>query len=234
MKKGSIHPLLCLCFLVFLLFPVVAHAATAVTATNATPTEEANAIEGDLSFGYAINTGAPSLELDTSAVFCPDVATFVLDRSDSAEVQKAFNAADLGDGTWQIPDPETGTSVVAKTQYAASAYTDDPSTATSSGSTLPIVSKSAISIVPIRWNRCWRLRRGYTCGVVSSCPGGCFSGYKYVQLANFLVCRWTGSPFDRCLDSLRPVCRLNRYTCRDCTGPILASWLNFRFVCATF
>jgi len=35
------------------------------------------------------------------------------------------------------------------------------------------------------------------------------------------VCSYTGRPFDLCLDSLQAVCQLNRYTCRDCTGPVL-------------
>ena len=231
MKNTLLRLLLGLCLLSLAVPALAATAAT--TSTQLSPQDEATAVQGDLGFGYAISSGGASLGIDTSAVFIPDTATLVVDPGDTAAVQSQLSATDNGNGTWTLPDPETGVAVTAKVQYATSTYASD-ATAHPVSSTLPVVSSAAVSIAPVLWNRVWRLRRGYACGVQAFCPGGCFFGYGYVALKKFLVCSYTGRPVDLCLDSLQAVCKLNRYTCRDCTGPILGSWLNYRYVCATF
>ncbi len=198
-----------------------------------TPVETASAVQGDLGFGYAIGTGSPALAVDTSAVFIPGTATLVVDPGDTAAVQSQLNATDNDNGTWTLPDPETSTYVTARVQYAASAYADDV-TVKPVGSSLPVVSKAAISIVPGLWFQGYRIRRGYACGQQGSCPGGCNNGYAYTSLKKFLLCAYTGRPWDYCLDSLQPVCLLRQYKCLDCTGGVINQWLNYQYVCATF
>jgi hypothetical protein len=229
--NGHRQPILWSLLLVLTLVP---SALLAQTSPEPGPRAEADSLEEDLGFGYRARDGAASLALNHSAVFCPDPALLVVDRSDEREVQNALQATDLGNGTWAVPDPETGETVVARVQYAGSTY--GAANEVSAGSTLPRISPSEIVVLPLHWNRCWRIRRGHLCGVQGNCgPAGCLpGGYSWAQLNNFLVCRWTGNFFDRCLESLRPVCRLNRHRCRDCTGGVVASFFNFRWVCAVF
>lgn len=222
--------ILCSCLLVLAL-PLAA-------AAQDSPTDEAAALEGDLGVAYSVTDGSPVLQVDHLGVFCFEPALLIVDRAEEKTVLESLGANDLGDGTWEVPDEETGEVVVAKVQYASGVYgtgdVEGSGTASSLSSALPTVSVQNLSILPIRWNRCQRIRRGYACGTLGSCPGGCFGGYQYAHIGNHLVCRWTGNFFDLCVERLRPVCRLNRYTCRDCTGPITGSWLNYRWVCATF
>lgn len=221
---------------------VLALALPVAAAAQDRPTDEAAALEGDLGVAYSVTDGSPVLQADHLGVFCFEPALLIVDRAEEQVVLDSLGASDLGDGTWEVPDEETGEVVVAKVQYASGVYgtaetsenLDEASGTARLSSSLPTVSAQSLSILPIRWNRCQRIRRGYACGTLGSCPGGCFSGYKYAHLGNHLVCRRTGNFFDLCVERLRPVCRLDRYTCRDCTGPITGSWLNYRWVCATF
>jgi len=220
------------------LMAVAALGGAVASAQELPPREEAEQIEEDLGFGYVARDGAVALSTDTSAVFCPVPGVLVVDRSDEAEVLRLLNARDLGDGKWEVPDPDTRTPVVASVQYAAYSYDDgDAEAEASSADTavrLPPVPKADVSIAPNPWG-CHRILRGYICGTLGSCGNGqCRSGHRITQVRRFLTCRFTGNRQDRCLQFLAPVCRLTRYTCRDCTGPIIGSWPLRRWVCAVF
>jgi hypothetical protein len=200
------------------------------------PREEAEQIEEDLGFGYAARDGALALAADTSAVFCPLPAVLVVDRGDEAEALRLLNGRDLGDGRWEVPDSESGGAVVASVQYATYSYEDgDAPDAPADGTVqLPRVPKADVTIAPHPWP-CRRILRGYICGTPGNCGNGqCFAGQRITQVRRFLNCRFTGNRQDRCLQFLAPVCRLTRYTCRDCTGPILGTFPLRRWVCAVF
>lgn len=67
-------------------------------------------------FGYVVRTGDVAVALDTAAVFCPSSRAIILHPHHINNAMVQFNAADNGDGTWTIPDPETGVEVVADTR----------------------------------------------------------------------------------------------------------------------
>lgn len=224
MKNGRNRLIAWSCLLALPFFSAVGFAQPSPAGSN----------EENAGYGYHLKDGTPSLEMDTAAVFAPDQGLIVVDPSNEKAVQESFKATDLGDGAWSIPDPETGIGIVTKVQHAASVYTDNPGNVTPTQTSLKVVAKSEVSVLALFAPRIWRLRLGYLCDTVGSCPGGCQNGDRYVPLNRHLVCRWTGRPWHLCLDYLLPVCRVDHYTCRDCTGPILWQALNLRYVCATF
>lgn len=201
-----------------------------------TPGQEADALEEDLGYGYNTRDGSAALELQNSATFCADAATVVVDPTDADAVREILGASDLGNGTWEVPAPDNGDVIVAKVQNATAFYSADVDE-TGSGAlaaSLPVISSASISIVRPIWQRCWRVRRYHQCGTLGACPGGCFFGFHFTLIRNHLDCRFTGNPADHCLEFLYPVCRLNKNLCRDCSGPIVASWPWNKWVCAVF
>ncbi len=223
MKNGRNRLIAWSCFLALLL------PATVLAQTN--PGEQTNAPEENAGYGYHIKNGTPSLAMDSAAVFAPDQGVILVDPSNESVVQQTFQAEDLGDGTWSLPDPETGANVVAKVQYAASVYATDPAITTPTQTALPVVPRDQVSILPLIAPRIFRIRLGYTCDLWSSCPGGwCQNGTITTTISNHRICRWTGRFWNVCVDFLAPVCRTTHYTCRDCTGPFWHS-LNLRYVC---
>jgi hypothetical protein len=215
--------------------------SAAAMAQELPPREEAEEIEEDLGFGYSARDGALAVAVDTSAVFCPVPGVLVVDRTDEADVVRILGAKDLGEGRWEVPNPDTGAPVVANVQYAAYSYaeandtpTPAPTDATSVEVRLPVIARADVTIAPHPWP-CRRILRGYICGTPGNCGNGaCQSGHRITQARRFLTCRFTGNRQDRCLQFLAPVCRLTRYTCRDCTGPIVGTWPLRRWVCAVF
>ena len=218
-----------------LALPLFSATAFASTSNSISPRQRAEALEENAGYGYRLADGTPSLELDTAAVFAPDQAVIVVDQINQQAVRDYFKAQDLGNGTWRIPDPETGDPVIAKVQYAKSVYTEAPATDVAARPGLPVISRQAVSILPIHWFRLFRLRFGHRCGVPGYClPGSCDNGFVSFQIGQHLLCEYTGSWSDICLDFLRPVCQLVQYGCYDCTGPIIGQWPQHRYVCATF
>jgi hypothetical protein len=219
------------------LWAALALIAAGASAQELPPREEAEEIEEDLGFGYAARDGAVALAADTSAVFCPVPGVLVVDRADEAEVLRMLNGRDLGDGKWEVPDPDTRAPVTASVQYAAYSYPDgevSDAPPDSAVTAAPQIAKADVVVAPHPW-ACHRILRGYICGTPGNCGNGqCRSGHRVTQVRRFLTCRFTGNRQDRCLQFLAPVCRLTRYTCRDCTGPIVGSWPLRRWVCAVF
>jgi hypothetical protein len=215
--------------------PLFAATAAAQQSDDPTPREEGASLEENLRYGYSTNDGRLSLEANNLATFCPDAAVLAVHPDHTDKVLEQLNARDVGNGTWEVPDPETGKVVTAKVQYASSVYDDGSATAESlKEEKLPIVSTRAVAVVPILYPRCWALRFHHECGNFGNCGNGaCLpGGFRFVQVRNFLVCR--PQLWSICLEFLSPVCRLNRYFCRDCTGPIVAFWPSYRWVCAVF
>jgi hypothetical protein len=229
MKDQRNRLIACFCLLALPLFPAATFSATS------SPRQQVEALEENAGYGYRLEDGTPSLELDTAAVFAPDQAVIVVDQINQQAVRDYFKAQDLGNGTWSIPDPETGETVIAKVQYAKSVYTEAPATARPARTGLPVISRQAVSILPIHWPRLFRLRFGHRCGVLGSClPGSCDNGFVSFQIGQHLLCEYTGLWGDICIDSLKAVCQLVQYGCYDCTGPIIGQWPQLRYVCAVF
>jgi hypothetical protein len=238
MKNGRARLIAWSCLLALPLFSAAAFAASSSSATSSSidgPRKQAEALEENAGYGYLLKDGTPSLEINTAAVFAPDDAVLVVDRNNEQAVKDSFKAQDLGNGTWSIPDPETGATVIAKVQYARSVYTNNPATASPVRPGLPVVSRLAVSILPLHWPRAFRLRFGHRCGVPGYClPGSCANGFVSFAIGQHLLCEYTGAWGDICIDYLKPVCQLVQYNCLDCTGSIVNQWPNYRYVCATF
>jgi len=200
--------------------------------------DDAEMQEEPAGFGYLVDTGELAVATDTAAVFCPAAGAIILHPHHANEALAQFSAKDNGDGTWEIPDPDTGEPVKAQTQFATAIFDDGRGGSNAaelrSLASLRVVSASNVALAPWLWPRCWRLRLHYRCGVVGVCPfnGQCFYGYLFSQRRNFLQC--TYAPWNLCLEFLYPVCTVTRYTCRDCTGPIIWRRPLNRFVCAVF
>lgn len=221
--------------LLLALFPV---SSVAQITTDPTPRVAAESLEEDLGYGYNTQDGRLALGLNSSAVFCPLAETIAVDPNDQQEVRTQLNATDQGDGTWAIPHPDTGETVIAKVQYASYAFATGTSSDVardSIGSPLPVIDASRVHILPQVWSSCWRLRRRFACGNIGNCGNGsCYNGFRTVQVRNFLYCRYTGYWGDICLERLYPVCQLRQYNCLDCTGAIIRTWPSNRWVCALF
>ena len=221
--------------------PAVAQDASDVEEWTVTTesSEEAQLLEPSFAYGFLHKDGSLAISPDTVGVFCPDLALMIIHPSYAFDVMSEFGAVELDPDHWSIPDPETGDMVTVRVQSAEYTY-DDGSDASSKIlgeglAVLPVVAANKVALVPWPYFRFWRLRIHYICGVPGSCPslpGGCWNGYQYSKLRNFLQC--TYQPWALCLEWFHPVCRLTRYTCRDCTGPIV--WRrNFgRWVCALY
>jgi len=200
------------------------------------PQEEADGLAEEPGYGYAAVDGRLALATDTAAVFCPDSNAILLHPEHQKEAQAQLGATDLNDGTWAIPDPDTGDTVIAKTQLAS--YNFDAGGNDSDElltlATLPVVSRTQVALIPWFWPRCWRLRIHYQCGVIGNCPlqGLCFGGYQITKRRRFLRCAF--SPWSFCFEFYYPVCTLTRYTCRDCTGPVRFRRPLNQWVCAVF
>lgn len=234
MKSASNRSMLWCSLLALALLPLFA-AAAAAQDEDLTPREEGAALEENLLYGHSVIDGSLALAIDNIATFCPFPGVLVVhpDHADLAREQLKAEAVD--DETWAVPDPETGDVVTAKVQYASAVYDDGTATAARlQEETLTVLSSRAISIVPILWPRCWTIRLNHTCGTLGSCgPAGCQpGGFTWSTWRNHLVCRW--QPGSLCLQFLAPVCRLDRYFCSDCTGPITNTWIFNRWVCAVF
>lgn len=249
MKSFLCRPALCaLAVLTVAAFPVLAQTG------EVSPREESDATEEDLGYGYSPTDGLPVIADDTIYVFSAQAPLLVVHPDYVGETLDHLQGVDNGDGTWTVTDPDTGDQVVVKPQLAAYVYSTDTadeepvdSTSTSSvrvtgGATsmtaeldaLPILARSVIvAPYPYPLWPYYRLLRFYQCNTAGNCPwGGCLWGLQWSQLRSFRVCGFTGNFWDRCLQFLYPVCRLTRYTCRDCTGPILWQADYRRWVCA--
>lgn len=200
--------------------------------------DDAEMQEEPAGFGYLVDTGELAVATDTAAVFCPAAGAIILHPHHAAQALDQFGAKDNGDGTWEIPDPETQAPVTAETQFATAVFDDGRGGSNAdelrSLASLRVVPAGNVALAPWLWPRCWRLRLHYRCGVVGRCPfnGQCIYGYFFSQRRNFLQC--TFAPWNLCLEFLYPVCTITRYTCRDCTGPIIFRRPLNRFVCAVF
>jgi hypothetical protein len=220
------------CSLFALALALLSTGAATAQDEGLTPRQEGANLEENLRYGLNAADGTLALAVDHAGVFCPFPGVLVVNPAHQATVLKELKATDAGDGSWVVPDPETGEEVNAKVQFAAAVYDDGSASATSlQAQGLPVISASAVSIVPIFWPRCWAIRLNHICGTFSNCgPGGCQNGFRFLTLRNHWVCRW--QPGFICLEFLAPVCRLNQYFCRDCSGPIIGSWIFSRWVCA--
>lgn len=238
-----------LCWLAFLLV-----AAVPVLAQNGevSPRAESDATEEDLGYGYSPTDGLPVLADDTIYVFSAEAPLLVVHPGYVEDALAHLQGVDNGDGTWTVTDPETGDEVVVKPQFAAYVYstgsadeepvdgaasvraTGEAARLTGDLQLLPILARPVIiSPYPYPLWPYYRLRRYYQCNTGGRCPwGGCLWGLQWTQLRPFRVCGYTGNPWDLCLEFLHPVCRLTRYTCRDCTGPILWQADQRRWICA--
>lgn len=218
------------------------------------PREESDATEEDLGYGYSPTDGLAVIADDTIYVFSSQAPLLVVHPDFVDDALAHLQGVDNGDGTWTVTDPDTGVQVVVKPQLAAYLYSTgaaegEPGDGTAASSVritgeatrisgdfhvLPILPRPVIiSPYPYPWWPYYRLRRFYQCNTAGRCPwGGCLWGYQWSQLRPFRVCGYTGRPWDFCLEFLYPVCRLTRYTCRDCTGPILWQADYRRWVCA--
>ncbi len=188
--------------------------------------DEATSFEDTSGYGYTIVEGQAAIDADTTAVFCPAAGTVIVHVDDVDSAIESLAATDNGNGTWNIPDPDTGANVTAKVQIASVVNVDIPFPLCA----IPVVSAkqvkaAAITPVPLNWGACKRIRRCYQCGVQGACPGGgCISGfYTWSQLKNHLLCKYTGNWRDKCLEFLHPFCRLKRWKCQVCTGGIVQS-----------
>jgi hypothetical protein len=234
MKSASNRSMLWCSLLALALVPLFA-AAAAAQDENLTPREEGAALEDNLLYGHSVTDGSLLLAAENLATFCPDPAILVVHPDHVDVAREQLKAELVDDETWAVPDPETGEVVTAKVQYATGVYDDGTATAASlETEKLPVLSSRAVSIVPILWPRCWTLRWNHICGTLGSCgPAGCQpGGFTWTTLRNHLVCR--RQPGSLCLQFLAPVCRLNRFFCSDCTGPITGIWIFNRWVCAVF
>lgn len=205
--------------------------------------EEADEQEEPAGYAYVAETGALAVALDTAAVFCPASGTIILHPEFIDVAKDQFKVKDDGNGIWEIADPETGEIVKAKTQIAGFNFDDgrgDVAAEERSGvtldelATLPVLPVNKVVPAPWLWPRCWRLRVHYRCGAIGRCPlnGNCIGGYFFSQRRNFLQCQY--APWNFCLEFLYPVCTVTRYTCRDCSGPVIFRRPLNRFVCAVF
>jgi hypothetical protein len=198
------------------------------------PREEAAALEETGGYGYLVKSNGSGLALaiNTAAHFCPLRGTVIV-HPDHVEVAlDQLRATALDDETWVIPDPEDGTEHVAEVQFAEAVFDDGSGTVTGAAETesLIVVPIGNVVTEALLWPRCWRIRLNHVCGNLGSCPAGCFFGHQYTTIRRHLLCRPQAGAL--CLEFLHPVCRITRFTCRDCTGPILWQANVNRWVCA--
>lgn len=191
-------------------------------------------LEDTLGYGYHARTGELAIAADVAYVYCPDIAVLAVHPDQVDYARGDLKAIDNRDGTWTTPD---GGSIVPQ---IAKGVIDDGSAPeaierTQAEGLIPIFAANNISLVHRFWsNQCRRVYQYRRCdpNIAFRCLTGiCFSGTKTTFSRTWYRCRYTGSPFDFCVETLRHLCTSTHYTCRDCTGPITGHTFHFSWAC---
>ena len=193
--------------------------ATAVAAPTGSVTDS-------MGYGYTKLTGEVAMAADTVWLYCPVTKNgplLVVDEKFRAMAMDDLKATENADGTWATADVKSLAPQYAKT------FIDDGLTPVSGVA----IKEDDVSLVTRVWGGCYRKKRYHLCQGCYHCPQGCYKirdqlcgsecSVKFSGTKNFKLCRYTGKPWDYCIQKSLAVCSAAGYDCNNCQGNAVCS-----------